>query len=166
MRLVEKSGSEASYHFEEIATVAKEMGPKSRAQVNQHMQTIRQRFSDNLIHVRKMTGLPMATVASHGDFVNRILKIPNHELLNNELRGNLGIECEVYDAVVNRYVTSRHSDTHFPAFWKPHSPLMAIQSGEKFVYVVVHSRHWRSNIVENVKDNVLRLWEGIRYAVN
>jgi hypothetical protein len=165
MQLIEATGSEAGYHFEEIAALAKAKGLRKREHVKQHLDLARQMFCANLAFVRKTTGLPITTVASHGDFVNRTLKMPNWELINQELREQMGLEFEAYDELVNRCVTSRHSDTHYPRFWKPSSPLDAIGSGEPVVYVLVHPRHWRTNFVENAKDNTLRLWEGIRYAI-
>lgn len=165
MQSIEAAGSEAGYHFEEIATIAKERGLKSRDHVYQHLELIRQRFSNNLTYVRQTTGLSVTTVASHGDFVNRFLKMPNWELVNSELRDSLGIECEAYDWELNRHVTSRHSDTHYPVFWKPASPIKAILEGEQLVYVLVHPRHWRTHVLENAKDNAWRLWEGTRYRV-
>ncbi|TBL70839.1 hypothetical protein [Paenibacillus thalictri] len=167
MKEIEAGGSEASYHYEEIASDAKLRGYKSKEAVNVHMGRIQRLFADNLIHLRRSTGLPMEIVASHGDFVNRILGLSNHALLQNKaLRESLGIELEVYDDSFMKYVTSRHSDMIYPKFYKPTSPFDAIQGGQHVIYFLSHPRHWRANPKENLLDDINRVWEGVRYKVN
>jgi len=163
MREMAQAGFEVGYHYEEIATVAKEKCLKSRKQIQQNMPYIRQRFKENLSLLRKRTGLPMKIVASHGDFVNRALKTPNYELLNRALRQEMEIELEVYDEIFNQYVTSRHIDCAYPKFWRPSTPYEAIYRAEHVVYIITHPRHWRVNRNKNLIDDVKRLWEGLRY---
>ncbi len=59
--------------------------------------------------------------------------------------------------------TSKHSDTTYPDFWKPNSPLEGIRRGSKVVYLLTHPRHWRVNVKENFIDDVNRFIEGIKY---
>ncbi|MCG8449216.1 MAG: hypothetical protein MI725_06505, partial [Pirellulales bacterium] len=80
MQDIEKEGGEASYHFEEIATFAKRHGLTSRRQVLERLPEVKNMFRDNITRLRAMTGLPMQTVASHGDFVNRKLDLCNWEI--------------------------------------------------------------------------------------
>lgn len=163
MREIEKAGSEASYHFEEIATVAKRRRLHYREEVSLYMAEIRHIFRKNLEYLRSRTGLAMVTVASHGDFVNRGLGMANWELLDGRLRQELGIRVEAYDAELNRPITSRHSDSPYPEFWQPDSPTAAFLRGEPVVYILTHPRHWRVSRWENLVDNVQRLLEGVRY---
>lgn len=166
MKAINESGSEASYHYEEIASEAKCHGYKNKDDVLAHMNSIRRKFTDNLIRLRNQTGLPLDIVASHGDFVNRKLGMSNHAILQDEaLRQRLNIELEVYDEVFMKYVTSRHSDTHYPFFYTPRSPFEAIREGQRVIYFLSHPRHWRANPGENLIDNVNRLWEGFKYKV-
>jgi hypothetical protein len=165
MRLIEFSGGEASYHFEEIATVAKQRCLKSRDEVVQHMDCIQELFKKNLESLREQTGLPMTIVASHGDFINRLLKMPNWELLNKDFRREVGIELEVYDEAINRYVTTRHTDTHYSYLWKPTSPIDALENGKHVIYILTHPRHWCVDVRENFNANCLRFWEGVRYKI-
>jgi hypothetical protein len=124
-------------------------------------------FALNLYKLRNTTGLPMNIVASHGDFANRILCIPNHELLkDDDFRKKNNIYLEVYDTEIMEVVTSRHSDTMFPTFWKPNSPVEAINSGSAIIYILTHPRHWRVHIIENLEDDVKRLIEGFRFNKN
>jgi len=165
MQEIAQAGSEVSYHYEEIATVAKEKCLRSRSQVQREMPYIRQRFKENLSSLRRRTGLPMRIVAAHGDFVNRRLKTLNQEILDRALRQEVGIELEAYDKVFNRHVTSHHSDLAYPQFWRPNSPLEASHRGEQVIYILIHPRHWRVNRRENLIDNMKRLWEHLRYGL-
>ena len=164
MQEIERKMGEASYHYEELATFAKERRLKTKEAVHAHMQEIKERFASNLVNLRKKTGLPMKTVASHGDFVNRFLGITNCEILKDIVfRNSLGIDLEVYDSQMMSVVTSRHSDTAYPRFWIPTFPQDALNKRERVVYILTHPRHWQANIRENLKDDFARMVEGCKY---
>jgi hypothetical protein len=67
---IDNYGSEASYHYEEIAHYCKQRTIKSQEEVLQHITTIRKEFKNNYLTLKKEIGRPMRTIASHGDFVN------------------------------------------------------------------------------------------------
>ena len=163
MRAIDRAGGEASYHFEELAAVAKQKGLRSRAQVVAHLDEIRRLFARNLTALRRETGLPMTIVASHGDFANRFLDMANWELLNDQLRAELGIALEVYDDAINRHVTSRHADARYPAIWEPGPPEPALERGEPVLYLLTHPRQWQASPLVNLQDDLWRVWEGIHY---
>ena len=123
-------------------------------------------FRANLERLRATTGLPIHIVASHGDFMNRRLGVPNLVILDDrQYRRTIGIELETYDEAFMRFVSSRHSDTLHPAYWIPNSPLDAIQQCQPVVYLLVHPRHWRVNRVENAGDDLRRLGESLLYLL-
>lgn len=164
MQEIHQSGSEASYHYEEIATIGKQQGLVYKEEIFKRMSLIREQFAKNVLQIRKMTRLPLHTVASHGDFYNRKMGIINHEILRDDsLRKKLAIELETYDEVMMRHVTARHSDTLAPLFWKPNDPLHSLRSHEQVVYVLTHPRHWRTDWLGNLADNAKRLWEEVCY---
>lgn len=164
MQLIHKTGSEASYHYEELASYCKRNGIKKHDKVHKEMDHIRSIFKENYLFLKKQTMLPMKTVASHGDFVNRKLRMANEEILKDKsLRKELGIVFEVYDDTLMTYLTKRYSDTLAPSFWKPENPIESFQRNEHIVYILTHPRHWRRHILENTLDNIKRFWEGIRY---
>lgn len=164
MQRIERSGSEASYHYEELAAYAKEARLKEPVQVRQALPAIQAGFRHNLLWLREKTGLRLDIVAAHGDFVNRVLGIPNWELLRSQaLRRELGIRLEVYDRAMASLVTSRHADAPYPSLWQPSDPLDAIKRGEPVIYVLTHPRHWRANPWQNIGHDARRLWEGVRY---
>jgi len=112
MREMHAQGSEPSYHYEEIATFAKLRRLKTVSEVERNLPEIKARFRDNLLELRDKTGLPMRTVAAHGDFVNRALGYPNWKLLEDiDMRAELKIELEVYDRALESLIDARHSDT-------------------------------------------------------
>lgn len=83
IRMIAASGSEASYHYEELATVVKKKCLKTKRQVLQEMPCIRGLFEKNINLLRKRSGLPLNIVASHGDFINRKLGILNLSILED-----------------------------------------------------------------------------------
>lgn len=167
MQLIAAAGAEVGYHYEEIATVAKEKRLKTKEAVHEEMPNIAALFERNLLTLRRQTALPIDTVASHGDFVNRRLGIPNHEILKDmRLRERLGIKFEAYDKEIVRHMQSRHRDTHYPAFWVMHDdPALAISRHIKVIHVLVHPRHWCSSILVNMADDLRRLGEALHYSL-
>jgi hypothetical protein len=161
MKKIEQSGSEASYHFEEIATLSKKNKWKNKSEID--FDLAGKLFEENFSKIKKDTGLPMRSVCSHGDFVNRKLNVVNHELLDYNVRESLKIELETYDQNFMKHVGARHSDTHYPKFYMPVSPVDSIKSGMGVVYFLTHPRHWRSDVFVNTSDNVKRIIEGFSY---
>lgn len=164
MRDIQRSGSEASYHYEELATVAKQRGLIRREEVVAAMPHLRDLFRQNLKRLRQVTGLPMLTVASHGDFVNRKLGIPNHLLLqDDQLRCELNIVLEAYDAAFMQHMTSRCSDSAFPGPWDSRDPQDSIDRGEPRMHILIHPRQWHTSPWVNLKDDLRRCWEEFHY---
>ena len=98
MSEIHEYGSEVGYHYEEIATYSKRFGLRSKQEVFQNINNIRDEFERNFVNLEKRLGFKLKTVASHGDFANRKLGIANTLILDDkELRERLSIECETYD---------------------------------------------------------------------
>jgi hypothetical protein len=162
MTEIEEYGSEASYHYEEIATYCKKHGIKERESVCRKMEQIQSQFIENYLSIKRKIPLKMRTVCSHGDFVNRYLKVANTELLNSDVREKCGIECETYDPIIKENTLSI-SDNCAPTFWQNESIFAAIKRGEKTINLLTHPRHWRVSYWENTKDNLHRVVEGLIY---
>ena len=166
MRAMQASGSEASYHYEELATVASRISPSKADVIYEQMSVIRQLFKTNLFRLRRELGLPLLTVASHGDFMNRKLGIANTAILaDQEFRREVGIELEAYDAALNQHVTDRFADRQYPDYWSPDDPATAIHRGSRVILILTHPRQWRAAPSENAVDDMIRLWRGARYFV-
>jgi hypothetical protein len=164
MREIDRSGGEASYHYEEIATEAKRQGLRRAEEIRGVMPAIQDVFRQNLECLRRETGAPMTIVASHGDWLNRRLGIANWALLEDrEFRRRVGVELEVYDDVFRRHLKSRHSDSSYPRFWE-RDPYEALEAGTPLVYLLVHPRHWRVDRRDNLREDLYRLAEGLRFG--
>jgi hypothetical protein len=163
MRDLAAGGSEVGYHFEEIATLAKERRLRMRSEVEAHLPEIRARFRGNLQALRRQTGLPIRTVAAHGDMANRVLGMKNQELLDVDMRAELDIDAEVYDRELRAGVTSHFSDAPYPRFWTPYDASAALRRGDAVVSILTHPRHWRRNVRENMRDDAWRLVAELRY---
>jgi hypothetical protein len=160
---IASAGSEASYHYEELATLAKRRRPRSRTDALQLLPEAKARFAANLERLRTTTGLPMTVVASHGDFINRRLGLPNWTLLDDgELRRELAIELEAYDEAYLGHISTRLADGPYPRHWHPADPRAAIEAREPVISVLVHPRHWRVNRMVNARDDAQRVIEGLR----
>lgn len=163
MRDIEAAGSEASYHYEEIASFAKQRRLRCANAIRQRLPEIRTLFQDNYMRIRDRLGAPMATVAAHGDFANRKLKVLNDELLRNpELRQNCGIECEAYDDALMRRVDQYISDKPYPVFYRPVSPFAVLDRVQR-LYLLTHPVQWETNWIENTRCNMLRLSEELAW---
>jgi hypothetical protein len=165
MHKIEGAGSEASYHYEELASAIKATGATA-ADVPRIVGKARRQFSRNLLALRARTGLPMTTVAAHGDFVNRRLGFSNAILLDDEeLRVALRIEHEAYDMALQDRLDARISDGQPPPRWIGGHPLKAVHQGQRIIYLLVHPRWWKARIRANAKDDWVRLVEGLAYSI-
>lgn len=167
MRRIEQSGGEASYHYEELATFAKQRHIRWTEELLPFMPEIQRMFGENIRMLRQQSGLPMVSVASHGDFANRHLGMANWAFLaSQEVRAELGIEVEAYDEALMRSVTGRYSDiAQYPDLWNPSDPREAVQRSEPVIYVLTHPGRWSCNRAEQVKQDSVRLVEGIKYRL-
>jgi hypothetical protein len=164
MARIGEDGGEASYHFEELATIAKARCIRRREDAVAALPEAQAMFRDNVAWLRDRTALPIHVVASHGDFVNRRLDVANRALLEDrEFRDSAGIELEAYDEQLLRLLTSRHSDAPPPAGWTGEDPLAAIARNDAAVQVLVHPRNWFARRRTNAADDLLRIWEGAAY---
>jgi hypothetical protein len=164
MREIEEYGSEASYHYEELASHAKKNHIKSRDVLLRRVGLIQEEFFENLEEIRAVTGLPCATVASHGDFANRKIGLVNHLILkDSDFRNKCNIELESYDDELMKHFQFRISDRPYPNFWHPVPPTQAINHKANNIFLLTHPRQWRSSVVANTRENAVRLYEGLRW---
>jgi hypothetical protein len=163
MHAIEAAGSEASYHYEEVATFAKRHRLRRSDDVRARFPEIRDLFLRNFTRIREQVGLPMTTVASHGDFANRRLKVINHELLRDPaLRRRCGIECESYDFDLLRHFDLYISDRPYPVYYTPLSPFDALGRHQR-ICLLTHPIQWETNWLENTRCNMLRLAEELAW---
>jgi hypothetical protein len=163
MREIEDYGSEASYHYEELSTFAKKHKIKDPAEIRRRLPEIRDHFQANFRRIEQRLGRKMTTVASHGDFANRQLKVNNTEILHDaQLRAHCGIECETYDASLLGKMDIYISDRPYPKRYHPHSPFDALGRHRR-ICLLTHPRQCETNWRENTKDNLFRIYEGLTW---
>jgi hypothetical protein len=160
-REIAASGGEVGYHFEEIATVAKRLGLRSRQQVDAHMDLVRQEFRENIRRFATIMGIIPRVVAAHGDFVNRHIGVPNDYLLDPELMNELGIVVDAYDPRVHANLRARFSDWPAPQWWNPADPIVSLQDRPATISILVHPRQWTCNPLLNLRLDALRLGEEV-----
>jgi hypothetical protein len=163
MREIEEYGSEASYHYEEVASFAKKNHIKDPSEIRKHFPEIRNEFLANFNLIEGLLGKKLTTVASHGDFANRRLKLINHELLNDQkLRERCGIECESYDQTLLNNFDIYISDRPHPQYYYPISPFDAIGQHKK-ICLLTHPVQWETNWIESTKSNLVRIYEELNW---
>jgi hypothetical protein len=159
MREIEDYGSEASYHYEEIADYAKRHHLKDAAALRARLDEIRQLFLANARQVGTLLGQTPVTVASHGDFVNRRLNIINCELLSDPaVRAASGVRYDAYDADVLSLFDAYISDRPPPRFYAP-CPISQVLGRAKRICLLTHPVQWETNWRENSRMDWRRLIE-------
>jgi hypothetical protein len=182
MQDIASSGGEASYHYEELATEAKAQRLRSVDQVRARLDVIREQFRDNLKRVRAKTGLPMVTLADHGDWANRALDLANTEILEDQhFRKELNVQVEAYDYDLLKFVDARYTDAQCPKWWvgkrvvaskerrvdlvsgAPSTPTEAVRQGVPVIYVLLHPENWIRGPRWHFAEQLKRLKEGLAY---
>jgi peptidoglycan/xylan/chitin deacetylase (PgdA/CDA1 family) len=166
MGAIARGGGEVGYHYEELATVAKAYRLRDRESLLRHVPEAQDRFRRNLEKLREKTGLSMRVVASHGDFANRLVGLANWAILvDQRIRREADIDLEVYDDAFMRHVSSRHADTEHPRRWAPGELTASLDARLPIVYVLVHPRNWQARPIENARDDLRRLGEGLEFRL-
>ncbi len=165
MNEIRNAGSEAGYHYEELAQYCKDHNIRSAQEAKKHFTEIEGIFKQNLLSIEKKAGFKIKTIASHGDFVNRKLNLPNFSFVTKKLMDEAGIELECYNELLLKNYGTILSDHIYPSFYAPRNPFDCIKEGHKVIYLLTHPRHWKASVLSNTKDNLQRLIEGIKYSV-
>jgi hypothetical protein len=160
MRDMQDYGTEVGYHFEEVASVVKRSGFRNKADVELHLAEIQHEFRQNIQRYKSIAGNFPKTVASHGDFANRVIQTTNSCIIDQQIRNEFGIVAEAYDEWLNAPVTFRLADADAPKWWSPISLSEALIRTPRCLYVLVHPRQWRANAWESTKLEVIRLVDG------
>jgi hypothetical protein len=164
MDAIASSGGEVSYHYEELATIAKQRGARSREAGLRLVPEARAQFAKNLSGLRASTGQPMRIVAAHGDFANGVMGLTNSVVLEDDaFRREVGVDLEVYDPTFVEHVPERFIDAPPPVHWMPRHPADAIAAGASTIGVLVHPRQWRVNRVINAREDASRVLQGLRF---
>lgn len=163
MRAIEDYGSEASYHYEELATYAKRRHLKLPADVRAHLHQIRTEFEHNFRRIETTLGRKLHTVASHGDFANRRLGIANCAVLDDPaLRARCGIDVECYDPELMSSFDLYISDKPAPRYFHPMPPQAALGRHRR-ICLLTHPSQWHASWGANSRKNLVRAVDAWRW---
>lgn len=163
MKEVLAYGSDCGYHYEELASYAKRHKIKSAEEIQQHFDEIRKEFKHNLSALETQLGSKIQYIASHGDFANRKLKMPNHTFINREVLDDNGLVFEAYDAEFLDNYSINIMDAGGPGYYNgPISQLDALDQYQ-IVHLLLHPKNWRSSFYWNTYENSKRFFEGLKY---
>lgn len=157
------SGAEVGYHFEELASYAKQAGIRTKAGIEAHIPAIRDMFRGNVTRFTEAAGVAPRTVAAHGDFANRRLGVTNNHIVDRALLDEFGIVAETYEPWLMSAVTVRLADRAAPVWWHPMPPEKALRSTPAVLYILVHPRQWVRNPWGNSALDVRRGAEELAY---
>lgn len=167
MGKVEAGGSEASYHFEELASVIRRRGLNNRPITDEIIAEASDDFEKNFTALQRKCEWPLRTVASHGDFVNRKIGMTNCIVIaDRERRERLGLWAEAYDPDIQAAFGAKFSD-RMGGGWRSgagiDNPEKAISSGSDSLSILTHPRHWRANLAGNFREDMDRVLSGVLF---
>lgn len=165
MKEIAAAGHEVGYHYEELAQYCKDHKIKTWDKAKEKMPEIQQRFKENFLTLQSKLGFKINSIASHGDFVNRILGHPNHELIDTKILEELKIQLECYNKDMAACIDVHLSDQPYPKYYRDKTPEDALSDKLNVIYLLTHTRHWHVARVENTTDNIKRMWEGIKFKM-
>jgi len=158
MKEIEEYGSEASLHFEPIADFVKANSIRSKEELYS-FENWEQRclniLKSNLERFRNLLDIPCITIASHGEYENRLVKIPNNYLTENiSTYDDLNIKLEAYNKEMIDKVTCYISDVPIEindGYRYGVTPVEAIKRNEAFIMFLTHPNHWHYSLVKQIK---------------
>lgn len=160
---LEQAGYESGYHYETIAKYEKNKKYRSKSILIDHLEEISRLFVKELEMYRQKTNSKSITVASHGDFINVLLDLPNYTLMQiKDIENKNNIQVEAYDEKLMLHVNERFAD-HMLGTKFVESTIAAIEKKIPVIMILTHPRNWKVDIIENTKANIVRIVEGIKY---
>lgn len=160
---IEKEGYETGYHYEEIATFEKRMKLKDKKAIKERIPEIREIWLQNLMKFRESTGSMSQTVSSHGDWINDKYSISNLELVQNcNMLEQASVLIDAYDERFNTLVEKRFADQILLAGFAD-KVISSINQKIKIIQILTHPRNWKTDYYANSKENLKRLFQGIKY---
>lgn len=165
MERIEKAGGEASYHFEELASVLRRLGKRREARSEDVISLARSEFEKNFSLLSRRCGWSLETVASHGDFVNRRVGVTNSIITADpDLRTRLGIIAEAYDQDLVRTFDQQLSDGMVVGWRRGETPMAAADNDVASMQILTHPRHWRAKVAANLVEDADRVISGALFA--
>lgn len=160
---IRSHGSEAGYHFEELATYAKRTGLRTSQEIEANLEPVRDMFRRNLAFFRDAMGICPSTIAAHGDFLNRRVGVKSQRMMDRALLDECGIAAEAHEPWLLRAIDARVSDRPAPLWWYPQSPEKALTASPRVIHILVHPRQWARAPLLNARLDLERGMEEAAY---
>lgn len=160
MKEIAEAGGEASYHYEEVATYCYKHRIRTKSEMLEHIEEIRDFFIAQYEKFKTYTGQPCLTIASHGDYVNTKFKFQNNEMIDERVRTACGFLREAYDKEHMSRLTCRIADQVERENFA-NKAVAAIERGEPVIELLTHPRQWNSPVWVNLKEEINRVCKGL-----
>lgn len=161
-----RHGTEVGYHFEELSTLALRQGLRPGFNIDPLREELRQQFRLNVEGFRTASGVMPRTVAAHGDFLNRRLRLKNQQFVDHGFLDEFGIVAEAYEPWLVSRISERVADRPAPVWWHPGPPMSALKRKPSVLCLVLHPRQWVRNGWENARADLFRGLAEIQYRWN
>jgi hypothetical protein len=156
---IEDNKSEASLHFETLAYYVRKNKIKTKTELftNDFKKECLSNLKDNINKYRKH-GLACRTIASHGEYENRLVKTPNN-YLTEDLGSyqELGILLEAYNPNLISKIDCYISDTVIEinnGYRYGVSPIEAVDECHNIILFLSHPNHWHYSFFKKIKKLV------------
>jgi len=161
MKDIEVYGSESSLHFESIADFV-----KANSLIKTKEELFKTDFHErclkllklNIERFRLLIDAPCITIASHGEYENRLVKTPNNYLTESkDTYQELGIKLEAYNKEFIDKVTSYISDAPIEVnngYRYGMDPIEKIDKEDPMILLLTHPNHWHYNRWKQFKKMV------------
>ncbi len=154
MNEMHRAGFEVSLHYETLATYAKKNHIFKKEQVDKNViEQCRNNLSLEINNFEKKY-FKMHTLCSHGDKRNRILGIPNQNIVDKSFLDQHQLFFKAYDeAIISKFDAYISDNTVYADFaWKHSgSPFTMMDEQREAICLLTHPIHWNQSFLKNIK---------------
>lgn len=104
---------------------------------------------------KRLTGIDIKTISSHGNPINKRIGIPNYVILLGQKYSDFGIIGETYDEnIIRKYINSYICDaeiTKNDGFSYSKNPIDSILANDKVIEFLSHPNHWNLDRYKRAK---------------
>lgn len=165
IKAIEDGGFETGFHYETIANYELKRKARCKETLVAEFEKMEPIFLSELEMYRAKSCTKSISVASHGDFINVKLDLPNYTLLQNlDLRKKAHIKLEAYDDSVCKYIEARFADHKLGESFC-NNVISELQKGTRIIMILTHPRNWAIDPFESTRENFRRFIRGVEYRI-
>lgn len=150
---ISEAGFEVGLHYETLGNYSNATGKVYIS--DKDYEFCRGLLKEEIKKFKKLTGVDIKTISSHGNPRNRMIGIPNNVLLKGQNYKDFGIVSETYDAdilknYINCYICDSDINNKFGYSYNS-NPLNAIMNNKKVIEFLSHPSHWDYDVYTRAK---------------